>query len=211
MTGAGVRLHAAGHGRAEPHRRRRIGQADLDLEGARDRIGLRRHLAHAAVRRHVRVVGQGDGDLADRSAPTRITCAGTSNTASRPSLRASRDDHLPGLHDLAGARADRGDDARRVRLQLGEARPGRARSSVALRRRRPAPARSAAPAVAWSWLARVVQPCLSSVSCRSKWLRACVSCPWAAARSACAERSAFVSFCDSSRATTCPASTRSPT
>ena len=42
------------------------------------------------LRRDRRIVGQADGDLRDRSAPTRINCAGTSKTASRPSLRASR-------------------------------------------------------------------------------------------------------------------------
>ena len=55
----GVQLHAAGDGRAEPHRLRRIGQADLDLEGPGHGIGLRRHLAHAPARRHGRVVASG--------------------------------------------------------------------------------------------------------------------------------------------------------
>ena len=63
MTATGVDLHAAGHGGAEPHRRRRIGQADLDLEGAGHRVGLRRNLAHAPVRGDRRIVGQADGDL----------------------------------------------------------------------------------------------------------------------------------------------------
>ena len=38
-----------------------------------------------------------------------------------PVLARKLDDHLAGLHDLAGARAGRGHDARGVRLELGEA------------------------------------------------------------------------------------------
>jgi hypothetical protein len=47
MPGA-VELHAAADGGAEPHRRRRIDQADAHLEGAGHRVGARRDLAHAA-------------------------------------------------------------------------------------------------------------------------------------------------------------------
>src|ERR1700704_6387777 len=42
--GRGVELHASDHGRAEPHRCGRIGQADLDLERPGDRVGLWRYL-----------------------------------------------------------------------------------------------------------------------------------------------------------------------
>ena len=50
----------------------------------------------------------------------RITCAGTSKTASRPSLRATLDNHLPGLNDLTRRGAHRGHDAGRVSLEFGE-------------------------------------------------------------------------------------------
>ncbi len=46
-------------------------------------------LADAAVRDDVRVAGQADERFPDRAAAARSTWAGTSNTASRPSLRAS--------------------------------------------------------------------------------------------------------------------------
>ncbi len=50
----GVSMNAV-YGRAQQHGRGRIGQADPDLEGPRHRIGLRRHLADAAVRDDARV------------------------------------------------------------------------------------------------------------------------------------------------------------
>ena len=67
------------------------------------------------------------------------------------------------------------------------------------------------PCWASSNLARVVQPFFNSSCCRPKARRAWVSCASADERLACAERSAFCWFWGSSRATTWPAVTTSPT
>ena len=64
---------------------------------------------------------------------------------------------------------------------------------------------------AMSNCARGVCPCPSRIRWRSNAARVCTTCARAAARLACAERSAFTSFSGSIFARTCPAATRSPT
>ncbi len=75
--------------RAEAHRRRRIDQPHADAEGAGDRVGARRDLAHHARRGDLRIRGQRDGDVGDSRGAASLTRAGTSNTASRPPSRAT--------------------------------------------------------------------------------------------------------------------------
>src|SRR5215831_7134423 len=92
--GDGVELHAPDHGGAESHRCGGSIQPDLDLECPGDGISLWGYLAHPAVAvtfgSSVRLTVMIGSLGADR----RI-CAGTSNTASRPSCRATLMIHCP--------------------------------------------------------------------------------------------------------------------
>ena len=55
-------LQDAFHGAAEPHRVRRILQADPDLEGAGDGVRFRRNFAHRAVSHDRGIFGEGDAN-----------------------------------------------------------------------------------------------------------------------------------------------------
>jgi hypothetical protein len=117
---AGLDLHPPVDGRAEPHCRRRIGQADLDLEGPGHGICLWRHLAHAPPRRHCRIVRQAHGDL--RIARCRADQLGRHvKDRVAPVLARDPNDHLSGLDHLTGARADSRQHTGCIRLELGEA------------------------------------------------------------------------------------------
>ena len=115
MPRGAVDLHAPGDGRAEPHRGGGSVRPTLHLEGAGDRIGLRRDLAHAADRRvtlgsmvSATVISGSAGRALDhlrRHVEHRVA----------PVLARELHDHPAGLHHLAGLGADRGDDARRRR------------------------------------------------------------------------------------------------
>lgn len=53
-----LELHPSDHGRTQAHGFRCIGQADLDLEGPRHRVSLRRYLAHPSDCLDGRIIGQ---------------------------------------------------------------------------------------------------------------------------------------------------------
>ena len=116
----GTGFDASVHGRAELHGCRGIRQADLDFERSRDRIGLCRDLANTPSRRHLRIVCQADGDLQiGRRGSDQLS----GNIEHRVTAVLPRNpcNHLPGLNDLAGRRTCRGDLARRVGSEFGEA------------------------------------------------------------------------------------------
>jgi hypothetical protein len=118
--GLGVLHHMPGDGRAEPHGRRGIRQADLDLEGAGHGVRLGRDLAHAPTRDHRWVVRQvyGDRRIAGRRAK-QLRRHVENRVAAL--LAGKLEDHLPGLNDLALTGAQCRQEAGRIRLQLGEA------------------------------------------------------------------------------------------
>ena len=97
MVGALSSLHASDDGRAEPHGRGRIGEADLDLERPGDRIGLRRDLPDPPDGRHRRIVRQAHRDERHRAAPpaTPARARRTPHPA-RPSGRRERSIVRPG-------------------------------------------------------------------------------------------------------------------
>ena len=115
MPGAAPSWMRAGDGRAEPHRLRRIGEADPHLEGARHGIGLRRHLAHAAGRA-ARCGSEVSVTVTSGSRPAAasFTRAGTSKTASRPPWRATRTIIWPAATTSPGSAPTRRHRARRV-------------------------------------------------------------------------------------------------
>ena len=115
-----VHLHPAGHGGAQAHLGRRLGQAQLDLEGAGDRVGLRRHLAHATHGLDRRILGEEHlhlgvgGSIADH-------LRGHVEHRIAPVLPRQAHDHLAGLHHLAGLGAHLGHHALGIGVELGEA------------------------------------------------------------------------------------------
>ena len=102
---------------AEPHGLGRIGEADLDLERSRRGIRLRRDLPHPADRLHARVVAQRDLDRGVAGARL-DELLGNVEDGVASALARDLHDHLPGMNDLAGLGADRGDRAGRVGDQL---------------------------------------------------------------------------------------------
>src|SRR5262249_47096005 len=113
-------LHAAGHGGAEPHRLRRIGQANFDLKGPRRRIGLGRDLAHAPARRYPRIVGEAHSDLWVAGRRADQLCRNVEDGVASV-LAGKPDDHLAGLNDLASSRAYCGYDTWCISLERSEA------------------------------------------------------------------------------------------
>ena len=110
----------AGDGGAQPHLGRRLGQAHLDLEGAGRRVGLGRHLAHAAHGPDARILGQEDLDLGvGRRGAEHLRRHVEHRVAAV--LAGEPHDHLAGLHHLAGLGTGLGDHALGVGVQLGEA------------------------------------------------------------------------------------------
>ena len=105
-----LQLDAAVDRRAKPHRRWRVRQADLDLKGSGDGVGLRRDLANPSGRLHGRIVCQRDRDA--RVARCLAQQLG-GNVEHRvpPALARQGDDHLPCLHHLARLRPARGHGA----------------------------------------------------------------------------------------------------
>ena len=92
---------------------RRIGDADLDLEGPGRGIRLRRNLPHAAGGLHLRVVGERDLDQrVARAGPDELLGHVEDGVAS--ALTRELHDHLPGVDHLARLGADRGDRARGI-------------------------------------------------------------------------------------------------
>ncbi len=122
MPGSAPTCHLPGDGRAEAHLGGRADQPDLDLEGAGDRVRLRRHLAHPADRPDVAVEGQEDLDLGvGRSAVHDLRRHVEDRVAAVLACHAVN--HLAGLDDLAGLGAARGDRAGAVGMELGPAQP----------------------------------------------------------------------------------------
>ena len=115
--------NAPGDGRAEPHGGRRIGEPDPDAKGAGDRVGLRRDLAHAALRRDVRIRRQGDDDT--RAGRRRAQEVGRHLEDGLASFAPDKlDDHPAGRDDFAGFGSDCRDEARRIGPEHGEADDG---------------------------------------------------------------------------------------
>ena len=80
---------------------RRIGEPDPDAKGAGDRVGLRRDLAHAALRRDVRIRRQSDDDA--RAGRRRAQEVGRHLEDGLASLAPRKlDDHPAGRDDFAG-------------------------------------------------------------------------------------------------------------
>ena len=119
---SGLQTHRTVHRRAKSHRLRRIGQADFDLEGPGDRVGLRGDLAHASDRRHAGIVGQAyrDARVAGRGSQH---LRGHVEHGVASTLTCQLHDHLSGLHDLARLRAAGSYRSGGIRLQHGVAHP----------------------------------------------------------------------------------------
>ena len=200
---------AAGDGGSQPHGLGRIDDADLDLERPGRGIRLGRNLPHAAGGLHLRVVGQRDLDhRVARARPDELL--GHVEDGVAPALARDLHNHPPGTDHFARFGADRGDRTggiggqhRVAQLLLRDAhlRPSGVDLGLSVSK------------LCWasSKLARDVQPSFNSSCCRQKVMRASFSCASTDARLACAERSAFCWICGSSRATTWPAATTSPT
>ena len=141
-AGGRGQLDAAGDRGSKPHGLRRIGDADLDLEGTGRGIRLRRNLPHPAGRLHLRVVAEGDLDhRVARAGPDELL--GHVEDGVAPALTRELHDHLPGVDHLARLGADCGDRARRRRRT-------RPCSPAVPARCAPAPARSST----WAWAAQ---------------------------------------------------------
>ena len=182
----------------------------LTCEGPGRRIGARRHLPDAPDRAHRGVHRQDDLDLGiggrhvldlGRHVEDRVA----------PVLARDLHDHAAGLHDLAGLGAHRRHGAGRVREQLGVAQPALGDALAAPARRPPATARSRASGAPRrsgpGWSSRPGAASAGARSCSGPRPAG----PRAPATSARAARSAFSSFSGSSRATSWPGVTRSPT
>ena len=186
-------------------------EPDPDLEGAGHRIGARRDLPDAADRasprdssvRTTSISGSAGADVLDLRRHVEHGVA--------PVLARDLHDHAAGLHHLAGLGAHRGHGAGRVRRPARCSSAGSRRCSAAPGRRPPATARSRASGAPRrsgpGWSSRPGAASSGARSCS----RASTSWPAAPARSARAARSAFSSFSGSSRATSWPGATRSPT
>ena len=120
------KLHARGSGkpdstgycRSEAHAVRWIGEADLDLEGAGCCIGLRCDLAHAAGRRHLRIIDKCNLDQRiARACPNELFRYIKDSIA--PALPRKLHYHAPGADDFAWLGTDCGHDARGVSDQAG--------------------------------------------------------------------------------------------
>ena len=94
---------------AEAHLRRRVLQRDLDLVGARRRIGDRRDLAHHALGRDAGIAQQRDDDLGLLVGRCRLAKADSAmaKTASFSSGSRQPHDHLADIDDLARPRRRR--------------------------------------------------------------------------------------------------------
>ena len=108
-----ARSTAAVDGRAEAHGLRRVLEADAHAEGARHRIGLRRHLAHPARWRSP--TGRRPARRGSPSSAARLQDGRRHLEHGVAAVVAGEaHDHLAGLHDLARLGAARRHDAGRV-------------------------------------------------------------------------------------------------